>query len=121
MLERANNQGLYHTYYYNYAFLLSRKEKYSESLVYYEKAYGAAVNSGILFDQIDARYKMGLMNYYLKNFETASLLLKDALKKAEEIKSSLLVGNTSLKVNFAFYGLEKRYDEKLEIASYRIV
>jgi len=121
LLERANNQGLYHTYYYNYAFLLSRKEKYSESLVYYEKAYRAAVNSGILFDQIDARYKMGLMNYYLKNFETASLLLKDALKKAEEIKSSLLVGNTSLKVNFAFYGLEKRYDEKLEIASYRIV
>jgi signal transduction histidine kinase len=36
---------------------------------------------------------MGLMNYYLKNFQEASLILKDALKKAEEIKSSLLQRN----------------------------
>ena len=93
LLERANNQGLYHTYYYNYAFLLSRREKYSESLIYYEKAYKAALNSGTLFDQIDARYKMGLMNYYLKNFETASSVLKDALKKADDIKSPLLQRN----------------------------
>ena len=93
LLESANNQELYHTYFYDYAFLLSRKEKYSESLVYYEKAYRAALNSGILFDQIDARYKMGLMNYYLKNFKSASLILKDALRKAEDIKSSLLQRN----------------------------
>jgi len=31
------------------------------------------------------------------------------------------VGGSLLKVSFAFYGVEKRYDEKLEIASYRIV
>jgi two-component system, NarL family, sensor kinase len=31
------------------------------------------------------------------------------------------VGAKELKVNFAFYGMEKRYDEKLEIACYRIV
>lgn len=31
------------------------------------------------------------------------------------------VEGAGLKVNFAFYGVEKRYDEKLEIASYRIV
>jgi two-component system, NarL family, sensor kinase len=31
------------------------------------------------------------------------------------------VGTKELKVNFAFYGVEKRYDEKLEITSYRIV
>jgi len=32
-----------------------------------------------------------------------------------------VVRNPGLKVNFAFYGVEKRYDEKLEIAIYRIV
>jgi len=93
LLTRANNQSLYHTYYYNYAFLLSRKEKYAESIVYYEKAYKAALNSGVLFDQIDALYKMGLMNYYLRNFKEASLILKDALGKATEIKSFLLQRN----------------------------
>jgi two-component system NarL family sensor kinase len=93
LLEKADNQSLYHNYYYNYAFLLSRKEKYAESLVYYEKAYNAASKSGILFDQIDARYKMGLMNYYLKNFDTASQILTDALNKAVEIKSSILQRN----------------------------
>jgi signal transduction histidine kinase len=31
------------------------------------------------------------------------------------------VGTTGLKVNFAFYGVEKRFDEKMEIAIYRIV
>jgi hypothetical protein len=61
-------------------FFSAGKEKYSESLIYYEKAYRAALNSGILFDQIDARYKMGLMNYYLKNFQVSSYL-NDALKK----------------------------------------
>lgn len=93
LLERADNQGLYHTYYYNYAFLLSRKEKYAESLVYYEKAYNAAKNSGVLFDQIDALYKMGLMNYYLSNYKPAEQILTDALNKADEIKSSLLQRN----------------------------
>jgi two-component system NarL family sensor kinase len=93
LLEKADNQGLYHTYYYNYAFLLSRKEKYAESLGYYEKAYNAAINSGIVFDQIDARYKMGLMNYYLSNYRTAEQILSDALNKAVEIKSSLLQRN----------------------------
>jgi two-component system, NarL family, sensor kinase len=32
-----------------------------------------------------------------------------------------VVATPGLEVNFAFYGLEKRYDEKLEIAVYRIV
>jgi two-component system NarL family sensor kinase len=32
-----------------------------------------------------------------------------------------VVGTTGIKVNFAFFGVEKRYDEKLEIATYRIV
>lgn len=32
-----------------------------------------------------------------------------------------VVGKHILKVNFAFYGVEKRYDEKLEIAIYRII
>ena len=31
------------------------------------------------------------------------------------------ITNAGLKVNFAFYGVDKRYDEKLEIASYRII
>jgi signal transduction histidine kinase len=31
------------------------------------------------------------------------------------------VGAGAIKVSFAFYGIEKRYDEKLEIASYRII
>ena len=93
LLQRANNQGLYHTYYYNYGFLLSRKGKYQESLGYYEKAYNSALNSGVLFDQIDARYKMGLMNYYLKNYRVSSIILNDALTKANEIKSALLQRN----------------------------
>jgi signal transduction histidine kinase len=93
LLQKADNQGLYHTWYYNYGFLLSRKGKFAESLVYYEKAYNAALNSGVLFDQIDARYKMGLMNYYLKNYEVASSILTDALNKAKEIKSSILQRN----------------------------
>jgi signal transduction histidine kinase len=93
LLEKANNEKLYHTYYYNYAFLLSRKENYSDALIYYEKAYKAALNSGIVFDQIDARYKMGLMNYYLKNFKTASLILDEALNQAIVIKSNLLQRN----------------------------
>jgi signal transduction histidine kinase len=32
-----------------------------------------------------------------------------------------LVDGGPIKISFAFYGIEKRYDEKLEIASYRIV
>jgi two-component system NarL family sensor kinase len=90
LLEKANDQGLYHTYYYNYGFLLSRKGKYAESLGYYEKAYNAALNSGVIFDQIDARYKTGLMNYYLKNYEVSSVILKEALSKASIIKSTIL-------------------------------
>lgn len=93
LLEKADNQNLYHTWYYNYAFLLSRKEKYSESLEYYEKAYKAALKSGAVFDQIDARYKMGLMNYYLKNFKASSIILNEALERAIAIKSSLLQRN----------------------------
>jgi len=93
LLQKANNQGLYHTYYYNYGFLLSRKGKYQESLGYYEQAYNAALNSGVLFDQIDALYKMGLMNYYLKNYQVSSTILKDALNKANEIRSSILQRN----------------------------
>ena len=93
LLTRADNQSLYHTYYYNYAFLLSRKEKYTESLVYYEKAYNAALKSGIIFDQIDAQYKMGLMTYYLRRYSEASLILNKALAKAAEIKSFILQRN----------------------------
>jgi two-component system, NarL family, sensor kinase len=93
LLAKANNQALYHTYYYNYAFLLSRKDQYAESLVYYEKAYQAAINSGIKFDQIDAEYKMGLMNYYLRNYDKASGILKKALAQAAEMKSYLLQRN----------------------------
>jgi two-component system NarL family sensor kinase len=93
LLQKANNQVLYHTYYYNFGFLLSRKGKYGESLVYYEKAYNAALKSGVLFDQIDARYKIGLMNYYLKNYQLSSVILEDALKKAGRIKSSILQRN----------------------------
>jgi signal transduction histidine kinase len=93
LLKIADNHGLYHTYYYNYAFLLSRKEKYAEALRYYEKAYNAAIKWGILFDQIDALYKMGLMNYYLSNYKTAEQILSGALNKADAIKSSLLQRN----------------------------
>jgi two-component system, NarL family, sensor kinase len=93
LLARADNPALYHTYYYNYAFLLSRKDKYAESLGYYEKAYQAAIKSGVLFDQIDAQYKMGLMNYYLRNYNKASGILKEALAKSTEIKSYLLQRN----------------------------
>jgi signal transduction histidine kinase len=93
LLQKANNQVLYHTYYYNFGFLLSRKGKYGESLVYYEKAYNAALKSGVLFDQIDARYKIGLMKYYLKNYQLSSVILEDALKKAGRIKSSILQRN----------------------------
>jgi signal transduction histidine kinase len=93
LLEKADNQKLYHTYYYNYAFLLSRKENYSESLTYYEKAYNAALKSGVVFDQIDARYKMGLMNYYLEDFKKSSVILNEALDRAVAIKSSLLQRN----------------------------
>jgi two-component system NarL family sensor kinase len=42
--------------------------------------------------------------------------LKQALSDFSEV-----VGTTGLKVNFTYYGSEKRYDEKLEIAVYRIV
>lgn len=93
LLEKADDTNLYHKWYYNYAFLLSRKEKYSEALLYYEKAYEAALKSGMLFDQIDSRYKMGLMNYYLKNFKTSSAILNEALANAIAIKSSLLRRN----------------------------
>jgi two-component system, NarL family, sensor kinase len=31
------------------------------------------------------------------------------------------IGNKGLKVIFSFYGVDKRYNEKLEIASYRII
>ena len=58
-----------------------------------KRLMNAAINSGILFDQIDARYKMGLMNYYLSNNSTAEQILSDALNKAVEIKSSLLQRN----------------------------
>jgi len=127
LLDKADNQGLYHTYYYNYAFLLSRKGKYAESLGYYEKAYNAALNSGVLFDQLDARYKMGLMNYYLKNYQTSSLILKDALKKAIEIKSSLLqrnildawscLENDRKNYHFAFDLLNKYIDAANDVSS----
>jgi two-component system, NarL family, sensor kinase len=112
-LNEANNPVLYHTYYYNYAFLLSRKNKYDEALVYYEKAYNAALNSGVVFDQIDALYKIGLMNYYLNNFPKSSLILNDALTRAKEIDSDLLQRNILDVLSFLEFD-RKNYQEAFD-------
>jgi two-component system, NarL family, sensor kinase len=47
-------------------------------------------------------------------------LFKFGLRQATEDFCGI-VGSIGIKVNFAFYGVERRFDEKLEIASYKII
>jgi two-component system NarL family sensor kinase len=71
-------------------------------------------------------HALGLLDKSIKELKNvAHNLIPETLSRFG-IRQSLLdlcegVKSPELKVSFAFNGVEKRYDEKLEIASYRIV
>lgn len=75
-------------------------------------------------DQYD--HALGLLDTSIKELRlVAHNLLPESLFRYG-LKLALtdfceVVGTTGLKVKFAFYGIEKRFDEKIEIATYRIV
>lgn len=78
---------------YDYAFMLTRQEKYEESKIYYFKSAEYARKAGSKFDECDAMYKYGKAFYYNNELEAANKILLPALKQAEEIKSKLLIRN----------------------------
>jgi signal transduction histidine kinase len=71
-------------------------------------------------------HALGLLDTSIKELRhVAHNLMPDTLFKYG-LKQTLSdfcegVNGEGLKVNFVFFGFEKRYDEKLEIATYRIV
>jgi two-component system NarL family sensor kinase len=85
---------------------------------------GNAIITREVIDQYDNA--LGLLDRSLKQLQLIAYnLLPETLFRCG-LKQTLsdfceVVGTTGLKVNFAFYGVEKRYDEKLELATYRIV
>jgi signal transduction histidine kinase len=78
---------------YNYAYLLSREEKYLEAQKYYTKSLEWARKSGDKYDICDAMYKVAFMSYYMEDFNKANKLLLEALEYAENIKSKILKRN----------------------------
>jgi two-component system, NarL family, sensor kinase len=83
-------------------------------------------NAIITWEGIDLYdHALGLLDNSIKELRyVAYNLIPESLVK-HGLKPTLsdfceVVGKHILKVNFAFYGVEKRYDEKLEIAIYRI-
>ena len=85
---------------------------------------GNAIINKEEMDQYD--HALGLLDTSLKELRlVAHNLLPESLFRYG-LKLTLtdfceVVRTTGIKVNFAYYGIEKRYDEKLEIATYRIV
>jgi two-component system, NarL family, sensor kinase len=85
---------------------------------------GNAIITPEAMDMYD--HALGLLDTSLQELRNvAHCLVPETLSRCG-IRQTLLdfcegLGSPALKVNFAFYGVEKRYDEKLEIATYRIV
>ena len=85
---------------------------------------GNAIINKEAMDQYD--HALGLLDTSIKELRlVAHNLLPESLFRYG-LKQTFtdfceVVGTTGLKVDFAFYGIEKRYDEKLEITTYRIV
>jgi len=71
-------------------------------------------------------HALGLLDTSIKELKLVAYNLLPESLFEHGIKQTLsdfcrVAGTTGIKLNFAFYGMEKRYDEKLEIAIYRIV
>jgi signal transduction histidine kinase len=85
---------------------------------------GNAIIARETIDQYD--HALGLLDSSIKELQLVAYnllpetLFRNGLKEALSDFSEV-VGTTGMKVNFAFFGVEKRYDEKLEITTYRIV
>jgi two-component system NarL family sensor kinase len=88
------------------------------------KMKGNAIITRESMDQYD--HALGLLDTSIKELQLIAYnlipetLFRNGLKQALSDFSEI-VGTTGMKVTFAFFGVEKRYDEKLEIAMYRIV
>jgi signal transduction histidine kinase len=88
------------------------------------KMKGNAIITPEALDMYD--HALGLLDTSIKELRNvANNLIPETLSRCG-IRQTLLdfcegVGNPAIKVSFVFYGVEKRYDEKLEIASYRII
>jgi signal transduction histidine kinase len=85
---------------------------------------GNAIITREALDQYD--HALGLLDISIKELRHVAHNLMPETLFRYGLKQTLSdfcegVDTPGLKVNFAFYGLEKRYDEKLEIATYRIV
>lgn len=88
------------------------------------KMKGNAVITREAMDQYD--YALGLLDTSIKELRLVAYNLLPETLFGCGLKQTIsdfceVVGTTGMKVNFAFFGVEKRYDEKLEIATYRIV
>lgn len=85
---------------------------------------GNAIITPEAMDMYD--HALGLLDTSIKELRNvADNLIPETLFRSG-IRQTLFdyctgAGNPLLKISFAFYGVEKRYDEKLEIFSYRIV
>jgi signal transduction histidine kinase len=85
---------------------------------------GNAIITSDAIDQYD--HALGLLDTSIKELRLVAYnllpetLFRNGLKQALSDFSEV-AGTTGIKVNFAFFGVEKRYDEKLEISTYRIV
>jgi two-component system NarL family sensor kinase len=88
------------------------------------KMKGNAIITPEAMDMYD--HALGLLDTSIKELRNVAHNLIPETLFRYGIRQTLLdfckgVDNPSLKVSFVFYGVEKRYDEKLEIVSYRIV
>lgn len=91
--EPAKRYNVLTSWAYNYGFMLSRLDRFDEALEYYSKSMQYARMFGSRYDECDALYKMGLMDYYAHRFGRADSVMRAALKMAEQIKSKILVRN----------------------------
>jgi two-component system, NarL family, sensor kinase len=85
---------------------------------------GNAIITPEAMDMYD--HALGLLDTSIKELRNVANNLMPETLFSSGIRQTLVdfcegAGTTSLKINFVFYGVEKRYDEKLEIFSYRIV
>jgi two-component system, NarL family, sensor kinase len=85
---------------------------------------GNAIITRESMDQYD--HALGLLDTSLRELQLVAYNLLPETLFRNGLKQALsdfceVVRTTGLETSFAFYGIEKRYDEKLEIAIYRIV
>jgi two-component system, NarL family, sensor kinase len=91
--KSLNNYYVVSVVSYDMAYLYGLQKNYWMALKEYNEAYKIAQKTGILYDQCDVLYKLGLTYYRLKDYDNSTAKLLKGLELGKTIKSRSLQRN----------------------------